>query len=200
MTFTKYKMSTWQIFNLVHGLERTRKYYYSLRRKIQCTGFNNVQSGNCKTCLIFNGQRNYLNFHLTLFAFLWTRIQFSSAAQSCSTICNSRITAPQASLSITNSQSLLKLMSIKSVMPSNHLILCCPLHLLPSVFPRIKVFFSVSVLCIRWPKYRSFSFSINPFNECSGLISFRMDWLDLYAVEGTLKRRFQHHRSKASIL
>ena len=108
--------------------------------------------------------------------------------------------ADQASLSITNSQSLLKLMSIQSVMPSNHLILCHPLLLLPSIFPSIRVFSSESVLCIRWPKYWSFSFSISPFNEYSGLIYFRMDWLDLLAVQGTLKSLLQHHSSKASIL
>ena len=107
--------------------------------------------------------------------------------------------ARQACLSITNSQSLLKLMSIESVMPSSHLILCRPLFLLPSIFPSIRVFSSESVLCIRWPKYWSFSFSISPSNEYSGLISFRMDWLDLFAVQGTLKS-LQHHSSKASVL
>ena len=101
---------------------------------------------------------------------------------------------------LTNSQSLLKLMSVKSVMPSNHLILCRPLLLLPSIFPSIRVFSKKSVLCIRWPKYWSFSFSINPSNEYSGRISFRMDWLDLLAVQGTLKSLLQHHSSKASIL
>src|SRR5574337_374846 len=106
----------------------------------------------------------------------------------------------QASLSITNSQSLLKLMSIKSVMPSNHLILCCPLLLLPSIFLSIRVFSSESVLHIRWPEYWRFSFSISPSNEYSWLISFRMDWLDLLAVQGTLKSLLQHHSSKASIL
>ena len=97
------------------------------------------------------------------------------------------IAAHQASLSITNSWSLLRLMSIESVVPSNHHIPCCPLLLLPSVFPSIRVFPNKSVLCIRWPKYWSFSFSISPSNEYSGLISFRMDWLDLLAVQGTLK-------------
>ena len=106
--------------------------------------------------------------------------------------------AHQASLSITNSQSLLKLMFIGSVMPSNHIILCCPLLLLPSIFPSIRVFSNESVLHIRWPNY--WSFSISPSNEYSGLISFRMDWLDLLAVQGTLKSLFQHHSSKASIL
>ena len=102
-------------------------------------------------------------------------------------------------MSITNSWSLLKLMSIKSAMPSNHLVLCHPL-LLPSIFPSIRVFSNELVLCIRWPKYWNFSFSISPSNEYSGLISFRMDWLDLLAVQGTLKSLLQHHSSKASIL
>ena len=108
--------------------------------------------------------------------------------------------AHQASLSITNSWSLLKLMSVESVMPSNHLILCCPLPLLPSIFPSIMVSYSESVLHVRWPKYSSFTFSISPSNEHSGLISFRMDWLDFLAVQGTLKSLLQHHSSKASIL
>ena len=108
--------------------------------------------------------------------------------------------ACQASLSNTNSQSLLKLMSIEWVMPSNHLILCCPLHLLPSIFPRIRVFSNESALHIRWPKYWNFSFSISPPNEYSGLISFRLDWWDLLAVQWTLKSLLQHHSSKASIL
>ena len=108
--------------------------------------------------------------------------------------------AHQASLSITSSQSLLKLMAIKLVMPSNNLILCHPLLLLPSIFLSIRVFFNESVLCIRWPKYWSFSLSISPSNEYSGLISFRIDWFDLLAVQGTLKSLLQHHSSKASIL
>ena len=107
--------------------------------------------------------------------------------------------ACQASLSNPNSQSLLKLMSIASLMPSNHLILCCSL-LPPSSFPGISSFSNESVLRIRWPKYWSFNFSISPFNECSGLTSFRIDWLDLVAVQGTLKSLLQHHISKASIL
>ena len=106
----------------------------------------------------------------------------------------------QDSPSITNSWSLLKLIFITSVMPSNHLILCCPLLLPPSMFPSIRVFSSESVLCIRWPNYGSFSFNISPSNEHPGLISFRMDWLDLLAVQGTLKSLLQHHTSKASIL
>ena len=108
--------------------------------------------------------------------------------------------ACQAFLSITNSRSLLKLMSIESVMPSNHLILCRPLLLPPSIFSSIRGFSNESVLHIRWPKYWSFSYSISPSNEYSGLISFRMDWLELLAVQGTLKRLLQHHSSKASIL
>ena len=108
--------------------------------------------------------------------------------------------AHQASLSITNSQSLLKLISIKLVMPYNHLIFCRPLLLLPSIFPSIRVFSNESVLHIRWPKYWSFSFSISPSNEYSGLLSFRVDWFDLFAVQGTLKSFLQHHSSKASIL
>ena len=103
-------------------------------------------------------------------------------------------------LSITNSQSLPKFMSIESVMPSNHLILCCPLLLLPSIFSSIRVFSNESVPCIKWPKYRSLSFRISPSNEFSGLISFRMDWFDLLAVHGTHKSLLQHHSSKASIL
>ena len=108
--------------------------------------------------------------------------------------------ALQASLSITNSQSLLKFMLIESVVPSSHLILCPPLLLLPSIFPSIRVFSNESVLCIRWPKYWSFSFSISPSNEYSGLIFFRIEWLDFLVVQGTLKNLLQNHSSKASIL
>ena len=109
-------------------------------------------------------------------------------------------TARQAFLSIINSWGLLKLMSVESVMPSNYLILCHPLLLLPSIPPSIRVFSNESTLCMRWPKYWSFSFNISPSNEHSGLISFRMDWLDLLAVQRTLKSLLQHHSSKASIL
>ena len=119
--------------------------------------------------------------HVRLFATLWTA-------------------ARQASLSITNSWSLLILMSIASVMPSNHLILCCPLLLLLSIFASIRVFSNESALCIRWPNYWSFSFKSSPSNEYSGLISFKMDWLDLLAVQGTLKSLLQHHSLKASVL
>ena len=108
--------------------------------------------------------------------------------------------ACQASLSFTNSRSLLKLMPFESVMPSNHLILCHPLLLLPPIFPSIRIFSNESVLCIRWPKYWSFSFSISPSNEYSGLISFRMDWFDLFAVQMTCKSLLQHHSSKSSIV
>ena len=108
--------------------------------------------------------------------------------------------ARQASLSIINSPGLLKLMSIESVMPSNHLIFCCPLLLLPSIFPSIRIFSNESGLHIRWPKYRSFNFSISPSNKYSGLISFRMNWFDLLAIQGALKSLLQYHSSKASIL
>ena len=126
---------------------------------------------------------------------LYSSVQFSSVAQLCPTLCD-----PMDCLSITNSRSLLKLMSIESVMPSIHLILCHPLLLLPSVFLSIRVFSNESALRIRWPKYWSFSFSISPSKEHLGLISFRMDWLDLLAVQGTLKSLLQHHSSKASVL
>ena len=136
-------------------------------------------------------------------AFLPPAVCFSiSSIQSLSRVwlCDPWIAAHQASLSITNSQSLLKLMSIESVMPSKRLILCHPLLLLPSIFPIIRVFSNESALLIRWPKYWSFSFNISPSNEHSGLISFRMDWMDLLSVQGTLKSLLQHHSLKASIL
>ena len=130
-------------------------------------------------------------------------LQFSSVQFSHSVVSDSVTPwtrAYQASLSITNSWSLLKLMPIESVMPSNHLILCHPLFLLPSIFPSIRVFSNESALRMRWPKYWSFSFNISPSNEHPRLISFRMDWLDLLVVQGTLKSFLQHHSSKASIL
>ena len=128
-------------------------------------------------------------------------VQFSSVTQSCPTLCVTPWTAAfQTSLSITNSQSLLKLMSTETVMPSNHLVLCCPLLLPPLIFPSIRVFSNESALCIRRPKYWSFSFSISPSNEHPGLISFMISFMmDLLAVQGTLKSLLQHHSSKASI-
>ena len=121
-----------------------------------------------------------------------------SVIKSCPTLCNPWTAAHQSSLSFTISQSLLKLMSIESVMPSNHLILYHPFPLLPSIFPSIRVFSKEWALCIRWPKY--WSFSISPSNEYSGLIYFSIDWFELLAVQGTLKSLLQHHSSKASIL
>ena len=124
----------------------------------------------------------------------------AKSLQSCPTLCDPWTAARQASVSITNSRSLLGLLPIELVMPSNHLILCPPLLLPPSIFPSIRVFSNESVLCIRWPKYWSLNFSISPSNEHSELISFRMDWLDLLAVQGTLKSLLQHHSSKESSL
>ena len=126
-------------------------------------------------------------------------IHFSSVTQSFWVFVTPWTAACQASLSITNSQSLLKLMFIKLVMPSNHFIFCHPPLLLPSIFPSIRVFSNELALLIRWPKYWSFSFSISPSSEYSGQISFRIDWLDLLAVQGTLKSLLQHHGSKASL-
>ena len=128
------------------------------------------------------------------------RIQFSTVTQSCPTLCDPMTCSSQASQSITNSQSSLRLTSIESVMPSSHLILCRPLLLLPPISPSIRVFFNESTLCMRWPKYWSFSFSIIPSKEIPGLISFRMDWLDFLAVQGTCKSLLQHHSSIASML
>jgi len=148
---------------------------------IMCTSVAD-QHHSCRTIQVFEWFSSVqLLSHVWLFATPWTA-------------------ACQTSLSITNCWSLLRLMSIESVMPSNHLILCRPLLLPPSIFPRIRVFPNESVLHIRWPKYWSFSFSMSPSNEYSGLISFRMDWLDHLAVQGTLKSLLQHHSSKASIL
>ena len=130
-------------------------------------------------------------------------MQFSLVQFSCSVLSDSGMpwtTSRQAALSITNLWSLLKLMYIESVMPSNHITLCCPLLLLPPIPPSIRVFSNESTLLMRWPKYWSFSFSISPSNENPGLMSFRMDWLDLLAVQGTLESLLQYHSSKASIL
>ena len=127
-------------------------------------------------------------------------VQFISVTQLCRLFATPWTAAQQASLFFSISQSFLKLMSVESVMPSNHLILCHPLLLLPSIFPSIRVFSNESFLCIRWPKYWSFSLNISPSNEHWGLISFRMDWLDLLAVQRTLKSILQQHSSKTSIL
>ena len=126
-------------------------------------------------------------------------VQFSSVDQSCLTLCNPMNCSTPASLSIINFGSLLKLMPIESVMPSSHLILCCPLLLLTPFPPSLRVFSNESTLHMRWPKYWSFSFSISPSSEHPGLISFRMDWLDLLAAQGTLKSLLQHHSSKPLI-
>ena len=130
----------------------------------------------------------------------WTFSQFSAVSQWCLILRDPWTAKRQASLSITNSRSLLQLMSIELVMPSNYLILCCPLLLLPSIFPSIRVFSNESALRIKWPEYWSFSFSISSSNEYSGLISFRMDWFDLLVVQWTLKSLIQHHSLKVSIL
>ena len=131
---------------------------------------------------------------------IYLLVQFSSVAQSCPTLCDPMNHSTPGLLSITNSWSSLKHMSIKLVMPSSHLILCRPLLLLPPIPPSFRVFSNESTLRMRWPKYRCFSFNISPSNEPPGLISFRMDWLDLPVVQGTLKSLLQHHSSKASIL
>ena len=147
----------------------------------------------------------YNSFYHYLYFYEQYKVQFSSGQFSCSVVSDSL--RPHKSqharlpcASITNSQSSLRLTSIESVMPSNHLILCRPLLLLPPIPPSMRVFSNESTLCIRWPKYWSFSFSISPSKGHPGLISFRMDWLDLLAVQGTLKSLLQHHSSKASIL
>ena len=140
--------------------------------------------------------------HVFASLIIWVTVSVNccSVAKLCPTLCDLMDCAYQASLTFTISWSLLKFISIESVMLSNHLILCHPFLLLPSVLPSIRVFSRDSALHIRWPKYWSFSFSISPFNEYSSLISFRIDWLDLLAVQGTLKSLLQHHGSKASIL
>ena len=149
-------------------------------------------------------QISYNYYHKIFFKISFKNVrvilQFSSVTQSCPTLCDPVNAAHQAYLSITNSRSPHKPMSIESVIPSNHLILCHPLLLLPQIPPSIRVFSNESALHIRWPKYWSFSFNISPSSEHPGLISFRMDWLDLLAVQRTLKSLLQHHSSKASIL
>ena len=142
----------------------------------------------------------YVKLQLSFRNISISSVQFSSVTQSCPTLATTWIAACQASLSITNSRSSPKLMSIESVMSSSHLILCHPLLLLPPIPPSIRVFSNESTLHMRWPKNCSFSFSISPSKEHPGLISFKMDWLDLLAVQGILKSLLQHHSSKASIL
>ena len=142
-----------------------------------------------KRCSLL-GRKDITNLHSVLFC---------SVSQSCPTLCDPTTATCQPSLSVTDPRGLLNLMYIELVMPFNHLILCFPLLLPPSVFLTIRVFSNESVLCIRWQKYWSFNFNISPSNEHSGLVSFRMEWLDLLAVEGTLKSLLHHHNSKASI-
>ena len=176
---------------------------FSNREELSHPAFIIFSIRNFEFCYKMEKKRTYGFSQIWLFAEIFSaKYQFSSVQSlSCVWLFSTpRITVHQASLSITNSWSLLKLMSIESVMPSSHLILCRSLLFLPSVFPSIKVFSKESVLHIRWPKYWSFSFSISPSNEYSGLISFSMDWLDLFVVQETLKSLLQHHSSKASIL
>ena len=154
-------------------------------------------SPNLSTCLLPAMRPQVRSLCLHLYSVQFSSIQLLSRVRLLATPWTA---SRQASLSITNSCSLLKLTSIESVMLSNYLILCCPLLFLSSVFPNIRVFSNGSVLHIRWTKYWSFNFSISPSNEYSGLISFRIEWLDLLAVQGTLKSLLQHHSSKASIL
>ena len=149
--------------------------------EVPCTGL-----GEPLLCISF--QFTFMWHHV-----LFSSVQFISVAQSCLTLCDRWTAARWASLSITNSRSLLKFMSIELVMPANYLTLCHPLLFLPSIFPSIRVFSNESVLPIRRPKYWSFNFSISPSNEYTGLISFRMDWFNLLTVQGTLKSLLQHH-------
>ena len=173
--------------------------------------FSLVEYIRNRHCLLFNHQINdkgggFLNlfFVLLLYWVLIVSFQFSHSvvSDSCRShgLQHTRPPCPSPTPAITNSRSLPKLISIELVMPSNHLILCHPFLLLPSIFPSTRVFFIESVIRIRWPEYWSFSFSISPSNEYSGLISFRMDWLGLLAVQGTLKSLLQHQSSEASIL
>ena len=171
----------------------------------ECSVFYIASFNHCHVCEIYDTKcANIWLFLLLcnsmLYEYTKFSVQFSSAAQKCPTICDPKTGARQASLSIINSQSSPKPLSIELVIPSSHLIFCRPLLLLPSIFPIIRVFSKESVLRMRWPKYWSFSFNISPSNEHPGLISFRMDWLALLVAQGTLKSLLQHHSSKASIL
>ena len=148
-------------------------------------------------CLKLTG--NELQVPIIIWCYYWHSVSSVQSLSHVWSFATPWIAARQTSLSITNSRSLLKLMPIESVMPSSHLILCCPLLLLPTILPSIRVFSNESTLHMRWPKYWSFSFSISPSNEHPGLMSFRIEWLDLLAVQGTLKSLLQHHSSKASI-
>ena len=164
-------------------------FFHKLKIKLQC--FSSKEISSILDCLVF-----FQFYFSDIFCLILSSVQFSSVAQSSPALLTPGTAARQA---ITNFESLLKLVSIELVMPSNHLILCCPLFLLPSIFPSIRVFSNESALCFRWPKYWSFSFSISPSNEYSGLISFMIDWLDLLAVQGTVKSLLQYHSSKALI-
>ena len=184
------------------GLHRVRHNWVTLT-SLHFTSWSLIQSIHCIVWQLLKFIRNfYPGIFATVYLIGHSTVLFS-LVQSLSHVGLSEIpwiAARQASLSITNSQSSPKLMSIESVMHFSHLILCCPLLILPTVLPSIKVFCNESTLYMRWPKYWSFSFSISPSNEHPGLISFRMDWLDLLAVQGSLKSLLQHHSSKASIL
>ena len=173
----------------------------------KCAGTVPVEEGGIKLFLVTSMKKmSQLQNSLLILYFLnvaklyLCSVQFSSAALSCPTLCDPMNHRMPASISITSSRSTLRFMSIESVMPSSHLILCRPLLLLPPIPPSIRVFSNESTLRMRWPKYWSFSFSIVPSKEIPGLISFRMDWLDLLAVQGNFKSLLQHHTSKASVL
>ena len=173
--------------------------FFFVLAKHHCTTARKVLAKSIFEC--YYGEK-FISKYMYLFSFSDTinldSVQFSQSVGSDSAI--PWTAACQVCLSITNSRGLFKFMSIETMMPSSHLILCCPLLLLPSIFPCIRVFSKESVLRLRWPKYWSFSLTISPFNEYSGLIPFRVDWFDLLSVQGTLKSFLQHHSSKASIL
>ena len=191
----KYKCKQSELYNLKVFFRNYLPNIYFLPKK-------NPMDGGAWWATVHGVAKSQTRLSNFTFTFTFTKLQFSSV-QSLTRVqlfATPWITACQASLSITNSRSLFKLMSIESVMPFSHLILCRPLLLLPTITPSIRVFSNESTLCMRWPKYWSFSFSISPSDEHPGLISLRMDWLDLLAIQGTLKSLFQHHSSKESIL